>query len=60
MPVKRERWQEAEGKSTLSRPFCMAMAAARCCTCSGRRLKVKVTSNFRSFTNFFMSLEGAG
>lgn len=44
----------------LSRPFCMAMAAARCCTCSGRRLKVKVTSNFRLFTNFFMSLEGVG
>lgn len=56
VPVKRDLWQEAEGKRRLDKPRCMARVAARCWTCSGSRLKVKVTSNLRLFTNFFCSL----
>lgn len=55
-PGKRDLWQEAEGKRRLDKPRRTASTAARCCTCRGSRLKVKVTSNFRFFTNFFCSL----
>lgn len=60
MPGNRDLWQEALGKRRLDKPRCMARTAARCWSCSGSRLKVNVTSNFRLFTNFFCSLERSG
>lgn len=59
-PGKRDLWQEAEGKRRLNKLRRMARTTARCWTCSGSRLKVKVTSNFRFFTNFFCSLGRSG
>lgn len=56
----RDLLQEAEGKRRLAKPCCMDKAAARCWTCSGRRLKVKVTSNFSLFTNLLFNLGRSG